>query len=171
VTGWQPHSVRGFLASVVKKKLRLTITSDKTSSGQVYRIVETSSPSGVLRFCAFRQSRSCFLRMIFDWYARDRAVVDCRQDGVKTVTRRQKAKGLPAVQRVHFPKNTWASRYLAPRGGCFRNVFQPRSGQTTSLLNANARACAGPLIPKIQFNGIGGLLTYVSVTPNAEVFA
>src|SRR5258706_7797363 len=49
-----------------------------------------------------------------------------------------------AVQRVHFPKNTWASRYMAPRGGgCFGNVFQPRSSQTTSLLNPNARACAG----------------------------
>src|SRR5258706_15841866 len=36
---------------------------------------------------------------------------------------------------------------------------------------ANARACAGPLIPKIQFNGIGGLLTYISLTPNADVSA
>jgi uncharacterized protein DUF3489 len=40
VTGWQPHSVRGFLASVVKKKLGLSIASEKTSSGRVYRIVE-----------------------------------------------------------------------------------------------------------------------------------
>ncbi len=44
-----------------------------------------------------------------------------------------------------------------------------RLGQTTSLFNANARACAGPLIPKIQFNGIGGLPTYISLTPNADV--
>lgn len=40
VTGWQPHSVRGFLAGVVKKKLGLSIASEKTSSGRVYRIVE-----------------------------------------------------------------------------------------------------------------------------------
>jgi hypothetical protein len=49
VTGWQPHSVRGFFASVVKKKLGLTLTSEKTRSGRTYRIVRakasTSAPS------------------------------------------------------------------------------------------------------------------------------
>lgn len=39
-TGWQPHSVRGFLTGVVKKKLGLTIASEKTKSGRVYRIVD-----------------------------------------------------------------------------------------------------------------------------------
>ena len=37
-TGWQPHSVRGFLAGVVKKKLGLTFTSEKTKFGRIYRI-------------------------------------------------------------------------------------------------------------------------------------
>lgn len=45
VTGWQPHSVRGFLTGVVKKKLELNLTSEKTSSGRVYRILGTKSPS------------------------------------------------------------------------------------------------------------------------------
>jgi hypothetical protein len=47
-TGWQPHSVRGFFAGVVKKKLQLTLTSEKTRSGRIYRIVRakaSASPS------------------------------------------------------------------------------------------------------------------------------
>jgi hypothetical protein len=37
-TGWQPHSVRGFLTSVVRKKLGLTLTSDKRNGERVYRV-------------------------------------------------------------------------------------------------------------------------------------
>ena len=37
-TEWQQHSVRGFLAGVVRKKLGLNLVSDQTDKGRVYRI-------------------------------------------------------------------------------------------------------------------------------------
>jgi hypothetical protein len=37
-TDWQQHSVRGFLAGVVRRKLGLNLVSEPTDKGRIYRI-------------------------------------------------------------------------------------------------------------------------------------
>ena len=44
-TEWQQHSVRGFLAGVVRKKLGLNLVSEQTDKGRVYRIKDGKVPS------------------------------------------------------------------------------------------------------------------------------
>src|SRR5262245_3124550 len=44
-TGWQQHSVRGFLAGIVRKKLGLNLISAATEGGRLYRITDRT-PSG-----------------------------------------------------------------------------------------------------------------------------
>jgi Protein of unknown function (DUF3489) len=42
-TGWQQHSVRGFLAGVVRKRLKLKLGSKKVDDQRVYQITSASS--------------------------------------------------------------------------------------------------------------------------------
>ena len=37
-TGWQQHSVRGFLAGVVRKRLKLKLASNKVNGNRIYQI-------------------------------------------------------------------------------------------------------------------------------------
>ena len=42
-TNWQRHSVRGFLAGVVRKKLKLDLVSEQLDDVRIYRIARGSS--------------------------------------------------------------------------------------------------------------------------------
>ena len=42
-TGWQQHSVRGFLAGVVNKRLKLKLGSKKVDGNRVYHITNKDS--------------------------------------------------------------------------------------------------------------------------------
>jgi hypothetical protein len=41
-TGWQKHSVRGFLAGVVRKRLKLKLESTKAGDDRIYRVAGKS---------------------------------------------------------------------------------------------------------------------------------
>lgn len=42
-TGWQAHSVRGFLSAIVRKKLALDLISEVTTKGRVYRVTGSTA--------------------------------------------------------------------------------------------------------------------------------
>lgn len=47
VTGWQRHSVRGFLAGVVRKRLKLNLNSSLIDGRRVYRVPVAAGPNTV----------------------------------------------------------------------------------------------------------------------------
>jgi hypothetical protein len=45
-TDWQQHSVRGFFAGIIRKKLKLTLTSEATEAGRTYKVTASAASTG-----------------------------------------------------------------------------------------------------------------------------
>jgi hypothetical protein len=46
-TSWQPHSVRGFLAGVVRKRFKLKLGSKKVDGTRIYKITSAGAGDGI----------------------------------------------------------------------------------------------------------------------------
>jgi|SRR3954452_22989438 hypothetical protein len=45
-TDWQQHSVRGFFAGIIRKKLKLTLTSEAAEAGRIYKVTDNAASTG-----------------------------------------------------------------------------------------------------------------------------
>ena len=45
-TDWQQHSVRGFFAGTIRKKLKLTLTSEAAEAGRIYKLTGSAASTG-----------------------------------------------------------------------------------------------------------------------------
>ena len=67
-------------------------------------------------------------------------------------------------RKLHGLRGIW------PRGARLLWKRFPTPFESNHLIvECECTSVCGPLIPKIQFNGIGGLLTYITLIPNTDV--
>ena len=71
-TEWQQHSVRGFLAGVVRKKLGLNLVSEQTDKGRVYRIKDGKASTGAAD--RVKQAACCDAEEASQWSCHDRYI-------------------------------------------------------------------------------------------------
>ena len=75
-THWQQHSVRGFFAGVVRKRLGLDLRSEKADGDRVYRIVHSGGARSEFPPLASSRSLSAMARVVIDPAVPDRASLD-----------------------------------------------------------------------------------------------
>ncbi|WP_439924383.1 DUF3489 domain-containing protein [Nitrobacter sp. JJSN] len=46
-TDWQQHSVRGFFAGIIRKKLKLTLISEAAEAGRIYKVTGNATSTGL----------------------------------------------------------------------------------------------------------------------------
>jgi hypothetical protein len=93
-TGWQQHSVRGFLAGVVRKKLGLALVSEPAESGRLYRIRLAHNPDDA-------QAKTALEGMVR--MASTAAALAARTDPAEFARRRRKVLALSAMLFFFLP--------------------------------------------------------------------